>query len=129
MSYKRVAKRLTNILSSESVIKEIVKNKWHHYYLMVFQALKAYVRAIDTNQDTFIMVKSSLLKNITSLIRERPPTAQELNAINRVARNMVRELKNLKRRDLENIAIYSRLYNLMLRSGNKERFRSIGMEL
>ena len=96
---------------------------------MVFQALKAYVRAIDTNQDTFIMVKSSLLKNITSLIRERPPTAQELNAINRVARNMVRELKNLKRRDLENIAIYSRLYNLMLRSGNKERFRSIGMEL
>ena len=128
MNYREAARTLVNVLDSKPSIQRIVRNKRQHYYSMAYQALKAYVEAVSTGRTPHPAVKSAIIKGLTSLVRSRPLTLKELNSIDRVVRVIVDTLRRLGRIELKNLAIYLRLCNLMLRSGDRERFRILGIQ-
>jgi len=129
LSYKEVVKTLEKCLTTEQALSRIVGKRKYHYYSMMFQALKAYAKAVNTNQSPLITVKSVLIKSIASLTRTRPLSAGELNSVKRAAQCIVSILEHLEEPELKNLAIYLRLYNLMLRLGDNKRFKEMGLEL
>ena len=127
MRYRWALRALIGALMNEADIRNIIGGKRQHYYSISFQAVKAYAESTGRGQNPYPAVRSVVIRNLASLVRERPLTRGELDAAGRAARNITNTLRRMGEIQLKNLAIHLRLCYLKLKTRDYQRFGNLGI--